>query len=39
LSAELIDVLAIGTHLIRMVTHLHIDDEGIERTVNVFKKI
>jgi threonine aldolase len=39
LAAELIDVLAIGTHLIRMVTHLHIDDEGIERTVNVFKKI
>jgi threonine aldolase len=39
LAAELIDVLAIGTHLIRMVTHLHIDDEGIERTVNAFKKI
>ena len=39
LAAELIDVLAIGTHLIRMVTHLHIDDEGIERTLNAFKKI
>lgn len=39
LAAELIDVLAIGTHLIRMVTHLHIDDEDIERTVSAFKKI
>ena len=39
LAAELIDVLAIGTHLIRMVTHLHIDDEGIERTINAFKKV
>lgn len=39
LAAELIDVLAIGTHLIRMVTHLHIDDEDIERIVSAFKKI
>ena len=39
LAAELIDVLAIGTHLIRMVTHLHIDDEDIERTISAFKKI
>ena len=34
-----IDVLAIGSNLIRIVTHLHINDEDIEKTINVFKKI
>ena len=34
-----IDVLAIGSNLIRMVTHLHINDEDIEKTINVFNKI
>ena len=39
LAAESIDVLAIGSHLVRMVTHLHIDEEGVERTLHAFKNI
>ena len=39
LAAKSIDVLAIGSHLVRMVTHLHIDDEGVDRTIKAFKNI
>ena len=40
LLAEMgIDILAIGTHLVRMVTHLHIDDEGVERCIKAFKSL
>ena len=39
LAGHGIDVLAIGSNLIRMVTHLHINDEDIEKTIDVFKKI
>ena len=34
-----IDVLAISTHLIRLVTHLHITDKDIEKTIDVFNQI
>jgi len=33
-----IDVLAIESNLIRLVTHLHIGDEDIEKTIHVFQK-
>ena len=39
LAGHGIDVLAIGSNLIRMVTHLHINDEDIEETIIVFNKI
>jgi threonine aldolase len=34
-----IDVLAIGSNLIRMVIHLHINDQGIQKTIHAFQKI
>ena len=36
-AARGIDFLALGSDLLRLVTHLHITDEDIEKTVNVFK--
>ena len=36
-AARGIDFLALGPDLLRLVTHLHITDEDIEKTVNVFK--
>ena len=32
-----IDVLALGSDLVRLVTHLHITDDDIEKTIDAFK--
>ena len=34
-----VDVLALGPNLLRLVTHLHITDEDIDRTLIVFKEL
>ena len=34
-----IDALDLSTHMIRLVTHLHITDEDIERTIAVFSSL
>ena len=34
-----IDVLAISSHLIRLVTHLHITDKDIVKTIDAFNQI
>ena len=39
LASHGIDVLEIGNHLIRIVTHLHITDEDINLVSDVFKQI
>jgi hypothetical protein len=31
-----IDFLALGPDLLRLVTHLHITDEDVEKTINAF---
>lgn len=36
-AARGIDFLALGPDLLRLVTHLHITDEDIDKTINVFK--
>jgi threonine aldolase len=36
-AAQGIDFLALGPDLLRLVTHLHITDEDIDKTINVFK--
>ncbi len=38
-AAQGIDFLALGPNLLRLVTHLHITDEDIERTVLSFKSL
>jgi threonine aldolase len=39
LGEEGIDVLAIESNLIRLVTHLHIGDEDIDNTIYAFRKV
>ena len=39
LSKEGIDILTINDSTVRVVIHLHITDEDIDRTINAFKKI
>ena len=39
LAEQGVDVLAIGSNLIRLVTHLHIGDEDIENSLHVFRKV
>ena len=34
-----IDALDLSSHMIRLVTHLHITDEDIERTIAVFSSL
>lgn len=36
-AARGVDFLALGSDLVRLVTHLHITDQDIDKTVNVFK--
>ena len=37
LATRGIDVLALGSDLVRLVTHLHITDEDIEKTIDASK--
>ena len=39
LSEHEIHVLALGDDLLRAVTHIHITDEDIEKSINAFKMI
>ena len=36
LSNKGIDALDLGSNMLRLVTHLHITDEDIERTIDAF---
>ena len=39
LSEKGIDALDLGPNMLRLVTHLHINDEDIERTINAFSTL